>query len=161
VVIPECDSEGDLPPGVHMVTRDEIEQQFGRFTTSDRRVGLFQMLQRLHGEAQASKIVDRIIVGGSFASQRPELEGWQPHDLDVIIVLKPTLDLSTLTASQIALTDRNALRRRLCPEGSDVELDVYCYLGETPAMRELLRRFQRIRESDKPRGVLELKIDGD
>jgi hypothetical protein len=144
-----------------MVTLDEIRQQFGGLTASDRREELAQMLKRLYDEARASKIVERIIIGGSFASQRPEVAGWQPHDLDVIVVLKSNLDLSALTPSQIALTDRHHLRRKLRPGSSDVELDVYCYIGETPAMLELLRRFQTVRDINKPRGVLEVSIDDD
>jgi len=46
-VLPEFDEDGDLPVGIHEATLAEIEERFGRFTVSDRRVRLLVRLRQI------------------------------------------------------------------------------------------------------------------
>jgi len=99
-VLPEFDVEGDLPPGIHQAALDELERRLSRFVVSDRRINLFTRFKQLMAMAKASGIVDRVVVGGSFVTSKPE-----PNDIDVVIVLPNDLDFDALTPSQYAVTD--------------------------------------------------------
>lgn len=90
-MLPEFDIEGDLPPGIHGADLDEFEQRFSRFAVSDRRINLFTMFQQLVAIARSSGIVDRLVIGGSFVTSKPE-----PNDLDVMIVISQMLTLIRL-----------------------------------------------------------------
>ena len=107
-MLPEFDIDGDLPPGIHQPTLDELEQRLGRFVASDRRINVFTLFKQLMTIARSSGIVDRLVVGGSFVTAKPE-----PNDLDVVIILSVDVDFEALTPSQYTVTDRRALRRVL------------------------------------------------
>lgn len=81
-MLPEFNSDGNLPPGVHQASLTEIENRFGEFTISDRRVKLFSKFKQLVEMAKFSGIVKRIIIGGSFVSAK-----LVPNDVDAVIVI--------------------------------------------------------------------------
>ena len=110
-MLPEFDIDGDLPPGIHHATLDELEQRLGRFVVSDRRIILLAGFKQLLAMAASAGIVDRLVVGGSFVTAKPE-----PNDIDVVIILSMDVDFEALTPSQYTVTDRRALRRVLKTE---------------------------------------------
>src|SRR5579864_7756641 len=81
--IPELDTDGLLPVGIHDCTENEIYQRFGRFSSSDRRPQLFGKLQDYLNDARISGLFSAIIIDGSFITSKPE-----PGDIDLIAVLK-------------------------------------------------------------------------
>ena len=87
--IPQLDAEGFLPAGIHDCTINEIEADFGRFDTSDRRVTLFNSLRAFHGELDSARIGKYLIVNGSFVTRKPA-----PNDIDLLLILKDDLDLN-------------------------------------------------------------------
>jgi hypothetical protein len=147
-VLPEFNSDGDLPAGLHSATVTEIERRFGRFMISDRRVGLFEKFKQMAGMAKTSGIVEKIIIGGSFVTAKPE-----PHDIVGVIVLSKDVDFDTLTPSQYVIADRDALRRVL--RGGD--LDVIVVRESSQRMQTAIEFFQTNRDN-KEVGIVEVKL---
>lgn len=147
-MLPEFDIDGDLPPGIHHATFDELERRFSRFVVSDRRINLFARFKQLVAMARRSGIVERLVLGGSFVTSKPD-----PNDIDIVIVLSSDLDLDALTPSQYAVTDRSALRRVL----KTGALDVTTVRSGTTQMDLVLEFFQSKRDN-KQVGVVEVKL---
>jgi hypothetical protein len=147
-VLPEFDIDGDLPPGIYHATFDELERRLSRFVVSDRRISLFAKFNQLMAMARSSGIVDRLVLGGSFVTSKPE-----PNDIDIVIVLSTDLDFDALTPSQYAVTDRSALRRVL----KTGALDVITVRSGTTQMDLVLEFFQSKRDN-KQVGVVEVKL---
>jgi len=147
-VLPEFDIDGDLPPGIHQATLDELEHRLGRFVVSDRRINLFTSFKQLMAMSKGSGIVDRLVVGGSFVTAEPE-----PNDIDVVIILSIDLDFEALTATQYTVIDRRALRRVLKTEA----LDIITVRNGTTRMDLVLEFFQSKRDN-KQVGVVEVKL---
>src|SRR5450432_1398946 len=80
--IPRLDREGFLPVGVHVCNLEEIGSRFGKFNQTDRRVALFERLERLVAEVRATGLVQAVIVDGSFVTIKPA-----PQDVDIILAL--------------------------------------------------------------------------
>ncbi len=76
-------SDGLLPEGIHECSIDQIEESFGRFTTSDRRPMLFSNLKIYWNELRKTNFIDHMIVNGSFVTDKKE-----PGDIDLIVVIK-------------------------------------------------------------------------
>jgi hypothetical protein len=146
--LPEFDSDGDLPPGIHSAALTDMESRLGRFTISDRRVGLLEKFNQVVEMAKTSGIVERIIVGGSFVTAKPE-----PNDIDVVIILSSDVDFDTLTPSQYVVTDRDALRRVF--KGGD--LDVIVVRESTGRMQTAIEFFQTNRDN-KEVGIVEVRL---
>ena len=85
-MIPNFTEDGLLPVGIHQATREVFRARFAKFDRSDRRLRIFEQLDRLLGEAENSGIVKRILVAGSFVTAKPE-----PNDFDVILVLDASI----------------------------------------------------------------------
>jgi len=73
-MIPEFDAEGELPAGIYGVTMDEVRARFAQFTTSDRRIMLFEALERFVTAARQANVVTRIYLVGSYVTAKAELE---------------------------------------------------------------------------------------
>lgn len=80
--IPNLDHRGVLPPGLHACSLDEIQVRFGSFQESDRRVRLHEELVRYAAEARNSRMIQALVVDGSFVTDKAE-----PGDIDLVIVL--------------------------------------------------------------------------
>lgn len=75
-MLPSFDSNGPLPPGIHKASAEELEERFGIFVISDRRLRLFGKLKQLMALCRASGIVEKILLGGSFVTAKPD-----PNDM--------------------------------------------------------------------------------
>ncbi len=106
-MIPEFDFDGELPPGVHTATLEEIRQRFGRFSRTDRRPKLFAKLSELVEAARNAGIVDRFIIAGSFVTAKAV-----PNDVDILIIFNAATDITQLRPNQRLLVDRGTIRRR-------------------------------------------------
>lgn len=87
-LIPDLD-DGVLPEGVHSCTTEEVEQAFGSFTRSDCRQRLTQTLRRYIEDARKARIAVAVVVDGSYITAKSE-----PGDIDLLLALRPDLDLS-------------------------------------------------------------------
>ena len=147
-MLPEFDTDGDLPPGIHRATLAELEKRLGRFGVSDRRINLFARLKQLVGMASRSGIVDRLLVAGSFVTSKPA-----PNDIDIVIILSRDVDFGALTPQQYTVADRDALRRVLKTE----VLDVITVRNGTTRMNLVLEFFQSKRDN-KHVGIIEVRL---
>ena len=82
-MIPPFDDNGNLPPGVHPATLEEVEERFGK-ETELRRVQMqsLRWLVEIARRAGAKKM----LVKGSFISEVPE-----PNDVDCVLWLDPSI----------------------------------------------------------------------
>lgn len=87
-MIPEL-QDGVLPEGLHLCTLEEVRKAFGQFRRSDRRPQLTERLTRYIQDAQNSGVVSAIVIDGSYVTTKEE-----PGDIDLIVALRPGLDLT-------------------------------------------------------------------
>jgi len=73
MTIPAFDDNGNLPPGVHYSTVDELVERFG---TTPRRTRLIQGLKKAMEQLKAAGC-RTIYINGSFVTRKPE-----PRDFD-------------------------------------------------------------------------------
>jgi hypothetical protein len=84
--LPEFDSVGDLPEGVHQATMDEIRARFGHGTPQ--RQAVTARLLRIYHLAAATGELDRVIIFGSYITTKPD-----PNDVDVILVMSDDFEV--------------------------------------------------------------------
>ncbi|HLG18094.1 MAG TPA: hypothetical protein VJH03_26870 [Blastocatellia bacterium] len=87
-MIPELE-DGVLPEGIYSCTVDEVEQVFGRFSRSDRRPPLTEKLRQYIFDARLAGIASALVIDGSYITAKQE-----PGDIDMVLALRPDLDLS-------------------------------------------------------------------
>lgn len=87
-MIPDL-NDGVLPEGIHSCTIEEVEHVFGRFTRSDCRQRLTQTLRRYIEDVRRARIAVAVVVDGSYITAKAE-----PSDVDLVLALRPDLDLS-------------------------------------------------------------------
>lgn len=83
--LPEFNEAGDLPPGVYRATLVELMDRFGSGTA--RRAAVANRLRRIFDLASATGGLDRLIVFGSFVTDKAE-----PNDVDVVLVFREGFD---------------------------------------------------------------------
>ncbi len=106
-MIPLFDIDGNLPPGIHEATLLEFNERLCIFARSDRRLRICKQIESLVQDARASQIVERIIFGGSFITDKAE-----PNDFDGIVVLKPEVRYEELLPTQLWIADTQQASRR-------------------------------------------------
>jgi hypothetical protein len=79
-MLPSFNERGDLPPGVHPVSWQELAERFGSGTEARRRA--LAKLKHLHELASRTGKLARFLVFGSFASTSPA-----PRDVDLALVM--------------------------------------------------------------------------
>ena len=77
-MLPPFDEYGNLPPGIHPCSMDEMAQRFGH-GSAERVVEIAELKEFVEWAWKAG--VERIIVNGSFVTARTA-----PNDVDVIIL---------------------------------------------------------------------------
>ena len=129
-MIPELE-DGVLPEGIYVCTMDEIEQVFGRFQRSDRRLRLTEKLRALVEEARRSGVVAAVIVNGSYVTAKDE-----PGDIDVIVALRPSFDrLGELRPFEYNIQSQRVLRQtyrfdvKVTMDGSDVHQEALAFFA--------------------------------
>ena len=84
MALPEFDSQGDLPEGVHRATLDEVLARFGHGTPQ--RQIVTGRLNRVLELARATGKLERFIIFGSYITAKPE-----PNDVDILLVMRDDL----------------------------------------------------------------------
>jgi len=144
-MIPEFTEAGLLPPGIHRATFEEFERRFAYFDRSDRRFRIFDKLRELHQQAKMSGIVRRILIGGSFVTDKPE-----PNDFDCILVLDPAIEGHELRPMEYNVASGKMACRIF-------RGDIYSYLDGIPALHKFTKFFQFTRELE-PMGIVEIEL---
>jgi hypothetical protein len=91
--LPEFDSHGDLPAGVHEATLAEVLERFGHGTPQRRLVTA--RLERIYELAQRTGKLERFVIYGSYVTAK-----LAPNDVDIILIrrddfLLPECDAET------------------------------------------------------------------
>lgn len=135
-MIPELD-DGVLPEGTHPCTIEEVEQVFGVFARSDRRQRLTQTLRRYIEDVRKAKIAVAVVVDGSYITTKSE-----PSDIDLVLALRPDLDLSVeLLPMEYNVQSKRMVRRLY-------GFDVLTAIDGSDAYTNHLGFFSRVRLDD-------------
>ena len=102
---PEFNEHGDLPPGVHEATLEEILNHFG--ATSRRKI-IARRLERIFQLARSTTHLSRFIIFGSFITARPE-----PNDVDIFMLMEDSFDVRQVSAEARLVFDHAAAQNRL------------------------------------------------
>lgn len=146
--IPALNQHGLLLSGVHECTVEEIGRRFGVFQGSDQRPQLFARLESFVREARASRLVECLLVNGSFVTGEPG-----PHDIDLVVVLPASHDLTTdLTPDQYRLVSRRWMRQHY-------GFDVIAVRAGTAEYDEARAFFQQVRlRPGLTKGILSVRL---
>jgi hypothetical protein len=80
-VLPDYDEYGNLPPGIHPASIEEVVRRFGA-GSPERDVEGRELLQFIEWARRAG--VRRLVVDGSFVTKKGE-----PNDVDLVILPGP------------------------------------------------------------------------
>ena len=143
--LPVFNEFGDLPEGVYSVSLKETIARFG--SGSAQREEVTACLQRIIGLALKTAAMDRMIVFGSYVTDKAE-----PNDVDVILIMRDDFRLDQCSTETLVLFDHNRAADEL---GASV-------FWVRPAMliAETLDQFiagWQIKRDLKRRGILEIK----
>ena len=79
--LPNFDSKGELPEGVHQATMNEVIARFGTGTLQ--RQAVTATLVRIYNLSKATGKLGRFIIFGSYITVKPE-----PNDVDIVLVMR-------------------------------------------------------------------------
>ena len=144
-MIPDWTNNGLLPPGIHAASLTDVESRFVYFDRSNQRLRIYANFSRFVVEAQRSGIVRRIILAGSFVTNKPE-----PNDFDCILVFDPAIVGTTLSPFQYNLMSRRTTRRAF-------DGDIMPAADGSIALERYLAFFQTTREGEAV-GVVEINL---
>jgi Family of unknown function (DUF6932) len=130
-VIPPLE-DGVLPDGVFDCTFNEIDQAFGRFQRSDRRIRLVSRLKAYLDEARTSGLVAAVLADGSFTTAKDE-----PSDIDLVVVLKPDIPWDSLRP-----VEYNVVSKRMVKQ--TYRFDAYACVDGDQRYREALDYFMQV-----------------
>ena len=99
--LPPFNAVGDLPPGVHSSTLREVLARFGQ--GSPRRLVVASRLGRIDHLARSTGQLARLIVFGSFITDKPE-----PNDVDVFLLMEDSFDVASIVGEARLVFDHAA-----------------------------------------------------
>jgi len=142
--LPAFNAAGDLPPGVHRATIEEVVARFSSHDASRRKctANLLHILDL----AKATSQLDRLIVFGSYVSEKAS-----PNDVDIILVMREGFDPTAIPIESRRLFDHAVAQWRF---GASVFwLTPSIALGEP--VEEFISHWQRKRDGTL-RGIVEM-----
>jgi Family of unknown function (DUF6932) len=103
--LPDFNANGDLPPGIHRATMEEVATRFGGPGTARRRCTI--NLRHIFNLARATRQFERMIVFGSYVSAKSS-----PNDVDVILVMNDTFNPLAVAGESRRLFDHAVAQSR-------------------------------------------------
>jgi len=104
--IPDLDSEGNLPVGVHQASLEEVLDRFGSGT--QQREAVSERLVRARHLASSTGMLARFVVFGSYVTAKHE-----PNDMDIVLVMQDDFRLSDCPEEALLLFDHERADREL------------------------------------------------
>jgi hypothetical protein len=98
MLLPQLNSAGELPAGVHQATMDEVLAQFGSGTAQ--RQAVTARLRHIYQLARATRKLERLILFGSSITAKPD-----PNDVDIILIMRDDFDVQTCDEESRPLFD--------------------------------------------------------
>ena len=143
-MIPAPNAIGELPPGMHTATLEEVEAVF---VTTPRRRHLFEGLRRAVQNLSAAG-VRRVFIDGSFVTTKAD-----PNDIDGCWEWTEEVHLDLLDPVLLDFTQtRGAMREKY---GVDFFLATWVEAGSGLTFLDF---FQRNR-ADDPKGIVQLDLE--
>jgi hypothetical protein len=146
MALPEFNEFGDLPEGVHSASLPEIVARFG--TGSNQREAVTRQLRRIFQLAISTGQLDRLIVFGSYVSEKPA-----PNDVDVILVMRDDFQPNACGPEALALFDHDRADNEL---GASIFWVRPGMLLGWP-LDEFIARWQ-VKRDGRRRGIVEVRI---
>jgi hypothetical protein len=148
MAIPLLNEHGWLPEGVHDCTLEEAAARFGGFQRSDRRPQLWAQFLEFVGEAQASGMIEEIIVDGSFVTAEPV-----PNDIDLVVVMSGPHDFSVdLPPAHYNVLSQRRVRQQF-------GFDIVVVTNECEMLDQAVAFFQQVRQRPgAKKGLLRIHI---
>ncbi|MFQ5853218.1 MAG: hypothetical protein ACE5JU_21885 [Candidatus Binatia bacterium] len=103
--LPDLEATGDLPPGVHRATLNEVLRRFG--AASGQRGTCTRRLSHVHELAQRTGHLQRFVVFGSYVTAKPD-----PNDVDVVLVMDDAFRLKDCPIEAQGLFDHAVAQAR-------------------------------------------------
>ena len=144
-MLPEFNSDGDLPVGVHLASWQEFQSRFG--TGTPRRLWLFGRFQALVELAASTGKLCRAFIWGSFVTAKPV-----PRDVDTLPIMDEDFEVERVPVPARVLFD--SIHSKLL-----FESDVFwarASIGEE-VLQLWLDTYQTSRNFGK-RGIVELEL---
>jgi hypothetical protein len=135
-MIPDLE-DGVLPEGIHDCTIAEVELAFRQFRKTDQRPRLTERLKTYLNDARLAGTASAVIIDGSYVTKKPK-----PSDIDLILVLRPGVDLTRELLPQEYNVQSS--RRAMTLYGFDVRAAV----DDSDAFHGWLAYFGGIRRDD-------------
>lgn len=142
--IPKLGTNGELPPGEHLASLDEVEQSFGLSTPW--RVGLMRGLRAATANLAAAG-VRQIWINGSFVTDKPE-----PNDIDGCWEYTPAVNLAKL--------DPVFLLPSRLPMKAKFGVEFFPASVIEAASGVPFPRFFQINRDGEPKGIIVVRIGG-
>jgi hypothetical protein len=142
-MIPSPNAAGELPPGVHIATTEEVEAMF---VTTPRRRLLFDGLRRALQNLQTAG-VRRVFIDGSFVTTKAE-----PNDVDGCWEWNDDVNLDLMDPVFLDFSDQ----RQAMKDTYGVDFFLATWMEAGPGLT-FLEFFQRNR-SDEPKGIVRLDL---
>ena len=140
---PEFNEAGDLPPGIHRGSLEDVLGHFG--DGSGQRMIVAERLRRIHQLAAGTGRLRRFIVFGSFITDKIA-----PNDVDVFLVMEDLFDVSRVTGEARAVFDHTAAHNLLGASIFWVPLAA-CLDGEEESVL-----YWQIKRDKTQRGIVEV-----
>jgi hypothetical protein len=145
MALPGYNETGDLPEGVHLATLQEVVERFGGGAKQRRAVT--NRLETIHRLAIATGFLDRMLVFGSYVSDKP-----YPNDVDVVLVMNNDFRIEDCPADCAVLFDHAQADNELGASIFWMRPDLL--FGET--MDGFVSFWQSNRDGSR-RGIVEIK----
>jgi Family of unknown function (DUF6932) len=98
MALPDFNSLGELPDGLHRATLADVLERFGAESEMRRRVTT--ILQRVYQLASATGKLERFVLFGSYVTAKPE-----PRDVDLVLVMKDDFSMASCDEATRVLFD--------------------------------------------------------
>ena len=105
MALPEFNEVGDLPPGIHRATLDEVMERFGaaqglRGLSTRRFLHVYELAQR-------TKHLARLFIFGSYVTAKSD-----PNDVDIVLIMGDTFHLEDCPVEARGLFDHALAQAR-------------------------------------------------
>ena len=132
--IPPLNEIGVLPPGTHACTIGEVQERFGVFKGSDRRIVLTARLFEYFVAASAANVGSCLYVDGSYVTAKPE-----PDDIDLLLILREDVELdATVPPFEYNARSRGYVKKKF-------GFDFYFGFENDASSERMLATFRRVK----------------
>ncbi len=141
--IPDFDADGDLPPGIHHTSVEELWARFGNL--GPQRTFVSECLCKIIDLAKVSGKVERIIIFGSYATKKPN-----PGDVDLLLIVPADFEVEYIPQEARILFEHQHAER---------ELNAHIFWLRNNVEQQIIDGFIHVyatSRNGKLRGVIEL-----